>query len=317
MALIKLDFDGFINLENRLKLQTFYIESPTDFKIFMFLEGQTFGTEISITEINRRYGTSPYVLDLFKATYIRDAIKIESLDVATVHIEKGEVSIDTKKLEEIIQNALAEISSKLTTTQSGGPGTAGYALIPVSMGSGKPRRCMSCGNIILSTEDKCPACGSEKIDSKEVIIEMKKWIGWDFEGTVKWILKFLETYTMSQITDVNKKQKTSIKEALIKSLTEGWTLNKLEYEIEAVVEDGDKARVIARTEIIRAANEGAILHYKDQNIEKVRWIAVPSAPGGRTCDRCLERHGREYLMKDAEGKIPLHPFCRCTWTPIV
>ena len=42
MAKIKLNFDEFISLENRLKLQTFYVETPRDFTIFMLLEGQVF-----------------------------------------------------------------------------------------------------------------------------------------------------------------------------------------------------------------------------------------------------------------------------------
>lgn len=162
---------------------------------------------------------------------------------------------------------------------------------------------------------KCKKCGFNFDKIPEV--SLKRFVGWDFEGTVKWILMFLEKYALSQITDINSEQKISIKDALIHSITEGWTLNKLENTIATVVNDEDRARMIARTEIIRCANEGALLHYEEENIEKVRWIATPSAPGGRTCDRCLAMNGKELLLKDAKGKIPLHVYCRCTFSPIV
>jgi len=315
MAILNLKFDTFLELLNRWHLQPFYIESPTEFRAFVFMEAQVFETEISINEIKTRFGDSIYVLDLFKTTYFRNAIKIESIEGEVASIYK-DIKIDATELKIILDNFLKGLN-KITLTNMGDQGTAGYALIPVTPGSGKIRRCESCGQILLSGEAACPACGSEKITDKNTEIEMKKWVGWDFEGTVKWILMFLEKYALSQITDITHEQKISIKDALIKSITEGWTLNKLENTILTVVNDEDRARMIARTEVIRAANEGALLHYKDQEIEKVKWIATPSAPGGRTCDRCLALNGKEFLLKDAKGKIPLHVFCRCTWTPLI
>lgn len=315
MGRINLDFDGFINLENRMKLQTFYIETPKDFTIFMLLEGQAFYTVITMDEIQMRFGNSQFVIELFKATYIRDAIRVQSLEEQKTEIVK-DINVNTANLKEILDSFLKDFS-KLTITTTGGEGTAGYAMIPTVLGSGKPKRCMDCGNIILSGETVCPSCGSHNIKEKGVELDMKKWVGWDFEGTVKYMIQFLESYNFEQITTLNKKQKASIKQLLINSLLEGWTMNKLESEIEVITKDDNLARMIARSEVIRCANEGAILHYKEANIEKVKWIATPSSPGGRTCSICLERNGKEYLIKDAEGKIPLHPYCRCTFSPVV
>ena len=145
MPRIKLDFDGFIQLENRLKLQTFYVETPRDFTIFMLLEGQVFYTNITMSEIEARFGKSKYVIELFRATYIRDGIKVQSLETARAEIVK-DIRIDTEELKQTLKDFLHDLS-KLTTTTAGGEGTPGYAMIPVRMGSGKPRRCMTCGNI--------------------------------------------------------------------------------------------------------------------------------------------------------------------------
>lgn len=288
-----------MRITHNLNSQLFYLERDESFHIFTFLESHVLQTRIMYSEITEGIERKDYALQLFRDRYLSHAFKPLETDLKIP-----------------MASELPSIS-KLTTTPTGGQGTAGYALIPVTMGSGKPRRCMSCGNIILSNEDRCPACGSAEIEDKGVEIELKKWIGWDFEGTVKWIMMFLEKYKMSQITDVTQEQRMKIKNNLIKSITEGWSLNKLESEIAIVVEDDNRARMIARTEVIRAANEGALLHYEEENIEKVRWIATPSAPGGRTCNRCLEMNGKEFLLKDAKGKIPLHVYCRCTFSPIV
>jgi SPP1 gp7 family putative phage head morphogenesis protein len=281
----------------------------------MFMEAQIFSTTITMEEIKGRFGSSIMVLELFKATYLSDSVKIESIDIESNMLSK-DIKIDASDLKNVLDGFLNDFK-KFTLTSTGGQGTAGYAMIPVRLGSGKIRRCESCGQILLSGEEACPACGSERITGKDAEMELKKFVGWDFEGTVKWILMFLEKYTMSQITDVNSEQKKLIKDALIQSITQGWTLNKLENTIATVVNDEDRARMIARTEVIRCANEGALLHYEEENIEKVRWIATPSAPGGRTCDRCLEMNGKELLLKDAKGKIPLHVYCRCSFLPIV
>jgi SPP1 gp7 family putative phage head morphogenesis protein len=315
MALIKLDFDKFIECENSWKLKPLYMETSESFRLFMLMEAQVFSTEITFEEVRSRFGNSPMVIELFRSTYIRDAIKINSIDTESSSISK-DIKVDASELKTVLDGFLNDFK-KFTLTSTGGQGTAGYAMIPVRLGSGRIRRCESCGQILLSGETSCPACGSENITDKDVEMEMKKWVGWDFEGTVKWILMFLEKYTMSQITDVTNEQKLSIKDALIHSITEGWTLNKLENTIATVVNDEDRARMIARTEVIRCANEGALLHYEEGNIEKVRWIATPSAPGGRTCDRCLALNGKEFLLKDAKGKIPLHVYCRCSFLPVV
>ena len=316
IARIKLDFDGFINLRNRLgRLGLFYTETPNEFNLYMFLEAQTFYTTITVTEIQERFGRGQGVMVMFRTTYLKDAVRLELVETG-IGTEIAKASIDTTNLQQVLDKFLSDFS-KLTVTTTGGQGTAGYAMIPVRMGSGKPRRCMSCGNIILSGESVCPACGSHEIEEKGVELDAKKWVGWDFEGTIKYMLQFLGGYNFAQITTLNAKQKKTIKQMLIDSITQGWDMNKLESEIQTVTGDENSARMIARSEVIRAANEGALLHYKEKDIEKVRWLAVPSAPGGRTCEKCLERNGREYLIKDVEGQIPLHPYCRCTITPVV
>jgi SPP1 gp7 family putative phage head morphogenesis protein len=291
------------------------MEASESFRMFMLMEAQVFSTEITFEEVRSRFGNSPMVLNLFRSTYIRDAIRINSIDTESSSISK-DIKVDASELKTVLDGFLNDFK-KFTLTSTGGQGTAGYAMIPVRLGSGKIRRCESCGNILLSGETSCPSCGSERLTGKDAEMELKKFVGWDFIGDIAYMLKFLETYDFSRITTLDTKQKKTLKQMLIDSITQGWTLNKLENEIEIVTEDEDSARLIARTEIMVIANQGAILHYEDKGIEKVRWLAVPSAPGGRTCDRCLALNGKEFLLKDIKDKLVIHPYCRCTISAVV
>jgi len=68
---------------------------------------------------------------------------------------------------------------------------------------------------------------------------------------------------------------------------------------------------IARTEVTRVANEGAVTYYKEQGAEKVRWVA---SFGPRTCPICEELDGNTYNINDIPP-LPAHTLCRCTIVP--
>lgn len=70
--------------------------------------------------------------------------------------------------------------------------------------------------------------------------------------------------------------------------------------------------VIARTETVRLANEGLKNLYKENNIEKVRWLAALS---DRTCPQCEQLNGEVFNIQElavGQNQPPLHPGCRCT-----
>lgn len=79
-----------------------------------------------------------------------------------------------------------------------------------------------------------------------------------------------------------------------------------------------RARVLARTEIIRAHAEANLNTFEEAGIEGVaveaEWV---TAGDDRVCPRCAPMEGKQYSIQDAHGRIPLHPQCRCTWVPVV
>jgi SPP1 gp7 family putative phage head morphogenesis protein len=67
-----------------------------------------------------------------------------------------------------------------------------------------------------------------------------------------------------------------------------------------------RATLIARTETLRAHNEGRKVFYRQVGITKVRWLI---ADDDRTCKICRPLDGKVFGIDEVEGP---HPGCRCT-----
>ena len=78
-----------------------------------------------------------------------------------------------------------------------------------------------------------------------------------------------------------------------------------------------RARMIARTEVIRAHHVANIAEYEQADAEmdvevKAEW----STAGFAVCPICVEfQIGSPYKLKQIEGLIPAHPNCRCVAIP--
>ena len=79
--------------------------------------------------------------------------------------------------------------------------------------------------------------------------------------------------------------------------------------------DCDKMRSlrIARTEVIAAANEGALEGYEATGVvEKVEFRTAAEG----ACEDCQRLEG-EYASGEAHDMIPVHVNCRCVWLPVI
>jgi SPP1 gp7 family putative phage head morphogenesis protein len=75
----------------------------------------------------------------------------------------------------------------------------------------------------------------------------------------------------------------------------------------------NRAIMIARTETMRAVNDGVLDRYKKSDVQYVKWLA---AGDERTCPDCKDLDGKVFPI-DEVPPCPKHPGCRCTWTPVV
>lgn len=109
-----------------------------------------------------------------------------------------------------------------------------------------------------------------------------------------------------------------------RELADGLILGKHPREIAIAIADRvekigiHRATVLARTEVIRAHHMASIQTYRNFGIENVQveaeWI---TAGDSRVCELCAPLEGKRFKLDEIEGKIPVHPQCRCAAIPIV
>ena len=74
------------------------------------------------------------------------------------------------------------------------------------------------------------------------------------------------------------------------------------------------ALLMARTEAIRASNEGALSHMEGIGVKEVKWLTVFDE---RTCEYCASKDGEIFDIEEAHELHPPHIQCRCSWQAIV
>ena len=85
----------------------------------------------------------------------------------------------------------------------------------------------------------------------------------------------------------------------------------------------NRAKTLARTEIIRAHHVATIQEYENFGIENVTVLAEWQTAGFKVCPKCQQMAGRDnghgkgvYTLDQIRGLIPLHPNCRCATLPV-
>lgn len=79
-----------------------------------------------------------------------------------------------------------------------------------------------------------------------------------------------------------------------------------------------RARVLARTEIVSAHAEASLNAYEEAKIEGVEVEAEFTTAGDNAvCPECDALAGKVFTIAESRGMIPVHPSCRCSFSPIV
>ena len=130
-------------------------------------------------------------------------------------------------------------------------------------------------------------------------------------------MEWIDKRALWLVKGINDTTRDSIRGQLTEGIKEGEGVPKLGRRIRDVFTDCNvrRGKVIARTETIAASNEGALNGYKASGVvERVEFYA---ALDERTCDECMDYHGKVVSIGEAGGVIPVHPDCRCTWLPVI
>jgi len=134
-------------------------------------------------------------------------------------------------------------------------------------------------------------------------------------------IDFLANYQLNLLGDVSTELAAGIKRTISQGVLTGKSIPEVARDIGKVVKDPQafkkagktifksaqqRATLIARTETLRAHNEGRKVFYREVGIKKVKWL---TANDERTCPICAPRDGVIYDM----DKVPEeHPGGRCT-----
>ena len=126
-------------------------------------------------------------------------------------------------------------------------------------------------------------------------------------------LDWIKLRSLTLAKSINKTTLEALRRELSLGFEAGESIQQLTKRIEGYFTENAKTRaeMVSRTETIAASNEGALRRYELEGVGKSEFYPSPDA-----CDECLALIG-EYITKDSHNMIPVHPFCRCVWLPIV
>lgn len=192
---------------------------------------------------------------------------------------------------------------------------------------------------------RCVRCG---VVNDVADVSLKSWLGFNYAEYLNNIIAFVMGDSFEALAAVGKLevlagklsagQIRALKDVLANSFAKGKSIRDIASAIETFVRPKDlfavqngevvldengnpilrvsaeaRPEMIARSETTRAAANGALETYKENGIEKVRWVAALSQ---RTCPECEALNGQVFNIGDA--KIPpQHVDCRCTIVAVV
>lgn len=146
---------------------------------------------------------------------------------------------------------------------------------------------------------------------------IKDFVGFDVSKTFPFSLDYANSAAYrkllrSYLGELSSVKCNAIIAILKNSMLRSETISDVSKKINSVINDEERAKVIARTEIVRLSNEGNIERIKQGGvIDEVEFISAPE--DGRLCENCKNLDGKIYKLKDARGVIPVHPRCRCSF----
>lgn len=131
-------------------------------------------------------------------------------------------------------------------------------------------------------------------------------------------VKLLTGRVLTELKNVNSAMATAMKRELADGLVKGESPRVIARKINKQVDKIGKvkARMIARTEISRAHNEGQLDRLEELGVEEVG-VEVEWLTAENPCPICSANAGNVYKLNEAHGLIPAHPNCLCSWIPHV
>ena len=136
-------------------------------------------------------------------------------------------------------------------------------------------------------------------------------------------LDFLANYNLVLAGDVHRELADGIKRTILSGIATGKGADDIVRDLGSVIEDKESFRhagskvfskaqyrmeMIARTEVLRAHNQGRIQFHREVGVSKLEWMTMEDE---RMCPVCGGLDGKVFDT-DRFPNQPAHPNCRCT-----
>jgi len=115
------------------------------------------------------------------------------------------------------------------------------------------------------------------------------------------------------IKDTTDKMRAEIAQALAESLMGGENLKDRTDRISKIINDPQRAELIARTEVNRAMTQASIASYGEAQLTEFNLLTSPGACP--VCDAIAADN--PHPLTDLASQPPIHPRCRCAAQPVV
>ena len=144
-----------------------------------------------------------------------------------------------------------------------------------------------------------------------------------FTEADKEALYFLKNYNFELIKNLNKELEDGIRNVITESVLEGkgyketarLLLDLPLTPINANITLRQRAEMIARTEHARAVNTGTMQAYSNMGVTEVNILTVGDSD---VCLDCLDLEAdNPHSLEEAMSVLPMHPNCRCSYTPVI
>jgi len=131
-------------------------------------------------------------------------------------------------------------------------------------------------------------------------------------------LETLYQVNLESLKGMSEDMASKIRREIGEGMLEGQNPRAMARDITDVVDvSSNRARMIARTETIRANAEGTLATFQafgERGVQlEAEWL---TAGDDRVCTKCEEHEGDVVPIEEAHGMIPFHPNCRCDWLPL-
>jgi len=184
--------------------------------------------------------------------------------------------------------------------------------ISIEKNINQPSKKIILKNIVQAYKKGSKNAKNKLPDENKPLIPSERLTPIDYE-----VITLLQENNYNRIKDCSNSMKDAITYSCTKGIINGWGADKIAYEIRNSIEGNSnmgivRAKMIARTEIITAYNQGAETQYKAAGLTRKQMIWI-TAIDERTCDECI---GNDEKTIDEIGELPpVHPNCRCSIAP--